>query len=272
MIAIEYGSRHNGILSCYSDRDLLLIYNSWKYTKEDKKRYQLLGYDVTVMSEKKAIYLANTGSLFLKHVIDEGKVIAGDVDIYEKVRSLWQAKNDYQYEIESNIDIIELLYFLPENKYSLLFVNDLLITSIRNISIRRFAAEGVYIFAWEEIFKWLCLHGLINKKEVRILLYSRKLKNAYRLKMYYEVELSFINALIEIAKKIIKFNGRLRFCNHKSTILSLPDKFQERSYKQLRAYEVVCSFYQFRKDIMDIANMVSNPSYFSNSGIGKDFG
>ncbi len=37
MIAIEYGSRHNGILSCYSDRDLLLIYNSWKYTKEDKK-------------------------------------------------------------------------------------------------------------------------------------------------------------------------------------------------------------------------------------------
>ncbi|EOK6217917.1 TPA: hypothetical protein ORR83_002875 [Escherichia coli] len=272
MIAIEYGSRHNGILSCYSDRDLLLIYNSWKYTKEDKKRYQLLGYDVTVMSEKKAIYLANTGSLFLKHVIDEGKVIAGDVDIYEKVRSLWQAKNDYQYEIDSNIDIIELLYFLPENKYSLLFVNDLLITSIRNISIRRFAAEGVYIFAWEEIFKWLCLHGLINKKEVRILLYSRKLKNAYRLKMYYKVELSFINALIEIAKKIIKFNGRLRFCNHKSTILSLPDKFQERSYKQLRAYEVVCSFYQFRKDIMDIASMVSNPSYFSNSGIGKDFG
>ncbi|HCQ7407220.1 TPA: hypothetical protein OL778_004630, partial [Escherichia coli] len=72
------------------------------------------------MSEKKAIYLANTGSLFLKHVIDEGKVIAGDVDIYEKVRSLWQAKNDYQYEIDSNIDIIELLYFLPENKYSLL--------------------------------------------------------------------------------------------------------------------------------------------------------
>ncbi|WP_161952896.1 hypothetical protein, partial [Escherichia coli] len=132
----------------------------------------------------------NTGSLFLKHVIDEGKVIAGDVDIYEKVRSLWQAKNDYQYEIDSNIDIIELLYFLPENKYSLLFVNDLLITSIGNISIRRFAAEGVYIFAWEEIFKWLCLHGLINKKEVRILLYSRKLKNAYRLKMYYKVELS----------------------------------------------------------------------------------
>ena len=70
----------------------------------------------------------------------------------------------------------------------------------------------------------------------------------------------------------IKFNRRLKFCNRKSTILGLPEKFPERSYKQLRAYEVVCSFYQFRADVRNLANMVANPSYFSNSGIGHDFG
>ncbi|EBQ9656867.1 hypothetical protein XF56_002926 [Salmonella enterica subsp. enterica serovar Java] len=272
MIAIEYGSRHNGVVSRYSDRDLLLIHHGWKYAKGEKRKFQLLGYDVTVMNEQKAMYLANAGSLFLKHVIDEGKVISGDVDIYEKVGFLWKAKNDYQYEIDSNIDILELLETLPENKFSLLFVNDLLITSIRNISIRKFAAQGIYVFDWEGIFNQLYNHGWINKGEVKVLLCARKLKNAYRLKMYYDIEFSFISTLMKIAKKIIKFHCRLKFCNRKSTILGLPEKFQERSYKQLRAYEVVCSFYQFRDDVSDIASMVSNPSYFSNSDIGNDFG
>ncbi|EKA1198252.1 hypothetical protein OJ430_003695, partial [Salmonella enterica] len=189
-----------------------------------------------------------------------------------KVGFLWKAKNDYQYEIDSNIDILELLETLPENKFSLLFVNDLLITSIRNISIRKFAAQGIYVFDWEGIFNQLYNHGWINKGEVKVLLCARKLKNAYRLKMYYDIEFSFISTLMKIAKKIIKFHCRLKFCNRKSTILGLPEKFQERSYKQLRAYEVVCSFYQFRDDVSDIASMVSNPSYFSNSDIGNDFG
>lgn len=272
MIAIEYGSRHNGVSSRYSDRDLLLIHNDWLYTKGEKRKYQLLGYDVTVMNEQKAIYLATAGSLFLKHIIDEGKVISGDFDIYDKVSFLWKAKNDYQYEIESNIEVLELLGMLPGNKFSLLFANDLLITSIRNISIRKFAAQGIYVFAWEEIFKQLYYHGWINQAEIRMLLLSRKLKNAYRLKMYYDVEFSHISALIDILKKITKFDSRLRFCNRKSTILGLPDKFSERSYKQLRAYEVVCSFYHFRADITHVANMVANPSYFSNSWIGNDFG
>jgi hypothetical protein len=271
-IAIEYGSRHNGIISRYSDRDLLLIHNGCKNSSEERIKFQLLGYDVTVMSEKKAIHLAKSGSLFLKHVITEGKIINGEASIYNNVNSEWRPKKDYQDEIDSNIDILDLLQTLPENKFSLLFVNDLLITSIRNIAIRKFAADGVYVFAWEEIFKQLYSVGRINMNDIKILLFSRKLKNAYRNRMYYSVHFEFIYKLFEIAKKIINFNGKINFCNRKSIVLGLPDKLPERSYKQLRAYEIVCSFYQYNSDVRNLASMVSKPSYFSSGGIGNDCG
>lgn len=272
MMAIEYGSRHNGIASRYSDRDLLLIHHGWNDAKEEKRKFQLLGYDVTMMNEKKAIHLSKSGSLFLKHVINEGKVISGDNNIHGRLWSLWSPKDNYQDEIDSNVDILELMCFLPRNNFSMLFMNDLLITSIRNISIRIFASRGIYVFAWEEIFKKLHEHGFISENNINALLLSRKIKNAYRLRMFYKLEFSFVCCLIDIAKKIIKFHCRLTFCNRKSVILSLPDKFPERSYKQLRAYEIICSYYSFRSEVNNIADMVSNPCYFSHSKVGSDFG
>lgn len=272
MIALEYGSKHNGIVSRYSDRDLLLIHKENEYVKDEKIKLQLQGYDITMMSEKKAIHLAKSGSLFIKHIIDEAKIISGNSDSYRAIGNAWNHRQDYQPEIDSNVDILELLCYLPMNKYSLLFANDLIITTIRNVSIRMLAGDGKYIFSWEEIFNNLHNRCLINSYDVKLLLLSRRIKNAYRTKIFYDIDVPFVMALNGILLKILGSRVIIGFCSNKKYILSLPDRFIERSYKQLRAYEIICSFYQYSNDIREMANLVSKPSYFANDKIGNNVG
>ncbi|NIF33758.1 hypothetical protein F3J29_16645 [Enterobacter sp. Cy-643] len=265
MIAVEFGSKHNGFPSLLSDRDLLIVHEDWSQVDREMNRFKLLGYDISIMHRKKMGFLCASGSLFMKHIIDQGVVIFGGEGEINRARKEWTPKLNYQTEINENLELLELLGFLPKNNYSSLFAIDLLIISIRNILIRRFAAEGMYIFSWEQLFDSAVKFKWLSERDVSILLISRKIKNAYRNKIYFNVGRSFLDVLMSIARKVIGLNFYLGFCNNKKTILSLPERFADRSYKQLRSIEIICSYYGYGHNVNHLHEMVASPSYFCNA-------
>ncbi|MGO2207468.1 MAG: hypothetical protein ACTH4R_13410, partial [Staphylococcus xylosus] len=184
MLIAEFGSKHNGCASRYSDRDLLLVSNDWEKINVLKGYYKKTGFSVTPFHIDKAKFLSKNGSLFFKHIIDESVVISDKNDIYQDLSATWTPKRNYSLEIESNVDLLEILHFAPKSKFSINYLLDLMVTSIRNILIRRLAETGKYIFSWENVVRVSFEHGYITYNDIMIISYSRRLKNRYRIGVY----------------------------------------------------------------------------------------
>lgn len=260
MLIAEFGSRHNGKRQLNSDRDLLIVGSNWQEISSAKKQYLSRGYSISCFKNDKAEYLSRHGSLFFKHIIDECVVLSDKDNLKDNISSLWSPRNNYQEEIESNLDLLELFKSTPNNKYSHNFINDLLIISIRNILIRRLAEQGEYVFGWENIFIKAIKHGLITNNDACYLKISRQLKNAYRESLFYAIDNSFIATLLEISSKVFKVKIKLGKENKKE-ILGFPDYYKDGTYMQLRALELMCSYYSFDKSLASYIELVKNPSY-----------
>ncbi|EIF8949692.1 hypothetical protein LF048_003362 [Vibrio cholerae] len=260
MLVAEFGSRHNGYASCYSDRDLLIVSSDWSRINFAKNYYSNIGFSVTSFHTSKAKYLAKNGSLFFKHVIDESVLISDSSGIYRELNDSWKPQSNYNREIESNIDLLEMINYMPKSKYTANYVVDMLVISVRNILIRQIAETGRYIFDWETLARVAFEYGYISYSDIALISYSRKVKNRYRMGVYDNVSHHIINGLISILNSVQNESFKLRFLSNKS-ILSLPERFDNGSYKQLKALEAICCLYSFDPSLMPYMELVKDPNY-----------
>ncbi len=260
MLIAEFGSKHNGCASHYSDRDLLIVSNDWEKINSLKNYYKNIGFSVTSFHTDKANYLAKQGSLFFKHVIDESVLIYDDLNTYNQLSNNWSPKNNYNGEIESNVDLLELVRFVPQSKYSNNYLLDMLIISIRNILIRRIAESGEYVFDWENIAKVAFKYGCITYRDIEIISLSRKLKNRYRMGIYDEISRGLIDGLLSILNSLQREKIKLNYAK-KNELLFLPDRFNNGSYKQLKALEAICCYYSFSPSMNHYIELVKDPNY-----------
>ena len=91
MLAIEFGSKKRGDFNISSDKDMLLIGSSLAQLFKEKERKKIEGYSVSCMATTKAKYMVNQGSLFFKHIIDEGFLIEGNRGKYHEIIRDWKA-------------------------------------------------------------------------------------------------------------------------------------------------------------------------------------
>lgn len=260
MLIAEFGSKHNGSTSRYSDRDLLIVSNDWNRIKYNKSYYESLGFSVTSFHTSKALYLAKEGSLFFKHIIDQSHVISDHSCILGALYNNWTPKKDYEHEIESNIDLLELINYLPKSKYYANYTVDLVIISIRNILIRMLAKTGKYVFDWENLAKTAFKYGYISYNDMALITHARGIKNRYRSGVYDAISDHVVNGLISILNSIQNKKMKVRFITHKQ-ILSLPDQFNNGSYKQLKALEAICCLYSYSPSMKQYMKLVKDPNY-----------
>ena len=116
------------------------------------------------------------------------------------------------------------------------------------------------MFGWENIFTESIKHGFITNNDASYLKISRQLKNAYRESLFYTIDKSFISTLLEISSKVFKVKIKLGKENKKE-ILGFPDYYKDGTYMQLRALELMCSYYSFDKSLASYIELVKNPSY-----------
>ncbi|MCI0427901.1 MAG: hypothetical protein L0Z46_07805 [Nitrospiraceae bacterium] len=251
-----------------SDKDILLLGDNWDQLKREKATKAEEGYSVSCFTKSKAGYLMRSGSLFFKHIIDEGVLVSGRSEEYNRLIAEWCPAASYEDEIEDNLDVLEVLAFVPKSPAGLATVVDIVITSIRNIVIRRLAAAGQYVFSWAGVLHTAAKGGQVRAEDVPFFLEARKMKNEYRMGRIRNVSETYVDRLIEGASGVLGGRNKCRFAEHKS-ILGLPERFADGSYKQLRAVDLLCAEYDFDGSLKSFMDWVRQPSYFSANGPKK---
>lgn len=110
-----------------------------------------IDYDIETFN-----HLYEIGSLFLLHILCEGILLEGDKAQWEKYKKSFKVKENFQEEIDSIIDIIEVFDNIDifGNKYLSMYSN--LFTIVKNFSIFFLANSNKYVFdkkkAVKEVF------------------------------------------------------------------------------------------------------------------------
>lgn len=267
-LVIEFGSRRHGCYDTFSDKDLMFIYDDANHLDNKRRTFESQGYSVTFCSKDKANYLSQSGSLFIRHVVFEGKPLIGDFNYLQSLRNKWKPAPNYDAEIESNKAMLAVLEKTPSTQEASSVINDILICSIRNVLIRKIANEGIYVFSWKDVIRESVLRGYIKNTEIGALLLSRRLKNIYRNGANPIFQGQLLEILESIARKIIDKRRKIKRGTNRE-ITSLPDTQESGSYAQLRAIELLCSHYCFPKTMNKYIQATKDPSYFCNLGPNK---
>lgn len=261
MIVVEFGSRERGDCNISSDKDMLLVGTNLQELFKEKENRKNSGYSITCMTIDKAKYMVNKGSLFFKHIIDEGRIVNGCKKKYTEIICNWKAANDYQGDIDGNIELFEILSYIPKTSKGVLVAADIATISIRNILIRKLASFGLYVFSWEQIASTAVELNFIDLNDKIILLHARQIKNYYRQGYEIEVSIFFLERLFGILDKILGQKIKYNFGNKKE-IIHLHEKYSDGSYKQLRAIEILCAFYGFESSPPKFLSWIRDPNYF----------
>ena len=261
MISIEFGSKKRGDFDISSDKDMLIIGDNITQLIESKERRKIEGYSVSITTTNKAKYMIDKGSLFFKHIIDEGELIEGNREEHLEIFGNWMPALDYQDEIDSNIDLLEILYYVPKTIEGVLAATDIVTISIRNILIRKLASFGLYVFSWEKVTSMAEKYNIISLNEKIILLHARQIKNYYRKGYFLQVSVFFLIRLMDILCGILSDKICFRF-GTKKEIIQLYEKYRDGSYKQLRALELLCAYYGFSSSPPKFVKWIKDPNFF----------
>lgn len=265
ILAIEFGSGRRGDYDLTSDKDLLLIGSDWQQISSESARCSAEGFSISAFLFDKANYLITNGNLFFKHICDEGVLVAGSEDCYKAMIYGWQAASDYREEVWENLDLLEVIHFVPQTTAGIAAAIDILISSVRNILIRRLACDGEYVFSWRQVFAEASKRQMIKGEDVQLLMTARHLKNRYRQGYISKLSLSYLEALFEASNRACGVILKPRFAR-RIDLRSLPEKYDDGTYKQLRALELMCAEYSFDKALNPLLNFIRHPAYFCANG------
>lgn len=260
-IAIEFGSQIRGDANTSSDRDLLVISDVSEEMNQDVERYRRTGYAVSYFSYDAACYLARSGNLFFKHVFDEGCMLRGDEDAYCLLSHAWKPQKNYNNDIEENIDLLEVVDYVPETIMGIQALSDILISSVRNVLIRKLAGYGIYVFSWDLVFKRSSEFGFLNTDDIPVFREARLYKNHYRKGEVFEISRSFIALLVAAASRAIGTTINVRHKTRRD-IDRISSQFSQYSYKQLRSLELLCAAYSQDQGLSAIRSWVKDPACF----------
>lgn len=265
MLSIKFGSRPRGDSDFLSDKDILLLASGWDQINIAMEEKAAEGFSVSAFLYDKAVFLTKNGNLFFKHICDEGILVSGSSEYFQWLISQWQASNNYYNEIYENLDLLEVICFTPQSNEGVIVAVDILISSVRNILIRRLANQGEYVFSWRKIFITACRRGMIKKEDVLLFIKARQLKNQYRLGKIPQVSLNYFESLLIAATRACGSALRQQF-TYRAKLRSLPEQFVDGTYKQLRAIELMCAEYSFHQSTDTLLALVRQPAYFCANG------
>lgn len=107
-----------------------------------------IDYDI-----KTFYHLYNLGSLFIYHILTEGVVLQGNLNVWESLKLNFSSKSNFNEELSSTLELNTVFKDIEifGNQYLSLFSN--LFTNVKNFSIFHLASNGIYIFNKEQAIK-----------------------------------------------------------------------------------------------------------------------
>lgn len=260
-----FGSSLRTDFDKYSDRDLLVVADNYRDLKELKSIYSKDDWSISYYTFSKLKYLSLKGSLFIKHLQNESKVVIDKNNNLSKILSEFKPKESYKKDIDESEEYFDIIEMVPNTRLGYAWFCDCLYVGLRNYLVFKNAENGIFEFSFNKLLKRLKVEGKIKQKEVEILKELRVVKRNYREEVIDELpSLSFILKVIPIVKAI----GILKAVNivdsftyQKKVDASIIRK-KLNPYQRLRLLE---GYYCSQElNIPEIKKIISNPQFYAS--------
>lgn len=259
-----YGSSLREDFDKYSDKDLLVVADSYCTIKELKKRFVNTKWSVSFYTYDKLQYLANIKSLFVKHLQNEAKILEDSDNRLYNIIKLYSPKDTYEKELMESVKYFEFLRFVPMTKLGLAWFCDCFYVGLRNFLIFKNANNSIYTFSFNKLLDHLLIEDRLSIEDVNVLKELRVVKRNYRENVLDELpSVDFIQKIQNIGYRLGLLNGCLEVepCTfqHKIRKFILSESFN--SYQRLRLVE---GFYVSQNiEILEIKKIISNPQFYA---------
>ncbi|MBO0341050.1 nucleotidyltransferase domain-containing protein [Flagellimonas profundi] len=267
-----FGSSLRSDFDKYSDKDLLIVADDYETMENLTKIYSKDDWSISFYTYSKLKYLSENGSLFIKHLQKESKIIIDKDDRLKDILNEFIPKNNYEKDIKDCESYFDIIKTVPKTTLGYAWFCDSLFVGLRNYLVFKNAEDGIFEFSFIKLLKRLKEQRLINQSDINILRELRVVKRNYREEILDELpSLDFIKKVIPIAKGLgilesVKFVNSQKFQNiiEKSII-----KRNFNPYQRLRLVEgYYCSQ---ALNIPELKKIISNPQFYACKMKDNDF-
>lgn len=152
-----FGSSARATNDSISDRDILVVADDIKAAKDTVSKWTELGWSVSLYSRKRLSSVANAGSLFVKHLQLEGKMLSDPSGWLTEALEQYHVKPSYAAEMTDALDLALPLQRLKGNRSVAdpSLAADIGYVFLRNYAIYRCAEEKTYLFDYAALLEEL---------------------------------------------------------------------------------------------------------------------
>lgn len=259
-----FGSSLRPNFDKYSDKDLLIVSNSYSISNKLKIKYEQEGHSVSTYTYKKLKYLSEKGSLFVQHLKIESKIL---YDYKGWLSDILENHKEHQpslEQIKESVDFFDLLINIPDSKIGYAWFCDCYYVGIRNYLILKSAESKNYRFSFLNLLGDLLKSETINSNDFEILRQLRVLKKNYRERIYDELpSKDYIDALIKVGHKLnlLPNTNYQNIDNYITILLEYVKAKDTNHYFKLRLIEIFYLLSGKRLNELDI--IICNPQLYA---------
>lgn len=260
-----YGSSTRENFDKYSDKDILIIAETFEDLKKYRLEYENQGFSVSTYTYSKLNFMSKNGSLFIDHLVKESKILFDSNDRLDIILKNHKSKKPDLKQFQDNKNYFKLLKFVPNFDKGFGWYCDCLYVGIRNYLILKSAENGNFNFSYLTLLEELKSEDLITENEIKILRELRVIKRNYREKINDELpSKSYILKVIKVANKLnlvknIKIKDKIEFQNFVKLSIQNADL---NHYQKLRLIEMY--YYINGEENKEIEKIICNPQFYAS--------
>ncbi len=198
-----FGSSLRPNFDKYSDKDLLIVSDSYSILNALKAKYERDGYSVSTYTYEKLKYLSDKGSLFIQHLKLESQILTDYKGLLTEILENHKKSRPSSEQIKESIEYFDFLKNIPDSKIGYAWFCDCCYVGIRNYLILKSAERRKYKFSFLNLIDDLLKSKDIDASDFEILRQLRVLKKNYRERINDELpSKDFIISLIKVGQKL----------------------------------------------------------------------
>lgn len=260
-----YGSSTRENFDQYSDKDILIVGESYKNIKTIIVEYENQGFSVSTYTYSKLNFMSLNGSLFIDHLVKESKILIDYDQKFDFILKNHISKKPSFKEFQDNKNYFKILEFLPNSKKGFGWFCDCLYIGFRNYLILLSAKKNKFNFSYITLLEELKNDNLIDENEIEILRELRVIKRNYREKVNDELpSKSYLLKVLKILKRLnlidnTKILDKVDFQN----FVEISMKNEELGhYQKMRLIEMY--YYLNGKENKEIERIICNPQFYAS--------
>jgi predicted nucleotidyltransferase len=267
-----FGSSLRPNFDKYSDKDLLIVSDSYSTLNTLKAKYEQDGYSVSTYTYKKLKYLSDKGSLFIQHLKIESQILTDYKGLLSKILENHKESMPSSEQIKESFEYFDFLKNIPNSKIGYAWFCDCFYVGLRNYLILKSAESKKYKFSFLNLLGDLLKSKDIDTNDFETLRQLRVLKKNYRERIDDELpSKDFINSLIKVGQKLnlLSTVNFQRIDSYNTNLLDYVKTKETNHYFKLRLIEIFYLLSGQRFDEID--RIICNPQLYAMKFKNSEF-